>query len=69
MTPPAPSNPASLAAEKELRELRDRFAMRALPFCLMLAAKSITTLADHEQHAFEAAEHAWLIADAAMRAR
>ncbi len=66
MTPPAPSNPASLAAEKELRELRDRFATRALPFCLMLAAKSIT---DQDQHAFEATEHAYLIADAAMRAR
>ncbi len=66
MSKPDGSSAVQLAAEKELRELRDRFAMRALPFCLMLAAKSIT---DQDQHAFEATEHAYLIADAAMRAR
>ncbi len=73
MTPPAASNPASLAAEKELRELRDRFAMRALPFCCVEAVREFahvkSTHFDAVNHAREAAKRAYVIAEECMKIR
>lgn len=51
--------------QEQRMELRDRFAMRALPWCLIRS----TTAMNFNDKAQEAAERAYIIADACLAAR